>query len=161
MKYTTKSGKELPPEVVEVIENEQKLQNYKYSDDRFGLFWKQTTQGYDFWQDIYDNKFTEFYKLYPKKDYDSYGNEIVKGEVVEVSDYESRDWLIREYFGIAEKAKCKYIIYGSNYNAATSYKFCRKIQIISATEVLKSELQSQMNDLLKQAKEIEAKINEL
>lgn len=82
MKYTTKSGKELPPEVVEVIEQEQKLQpNIGKDDCVFGFSWSHARQKYDFWYKIYFNDdFTEFYKLYSKGDVDSYGNKITKGE---------------------------------------------------------------------------------
>lgn len=165
MKYTTKSGLELPPEVVEVIEQEQarqKLHKDDFKITNYGFFWNHTANS-KVWSDIYNyDDFTEFYKLYPKKevqkDLDSYGNEIHKGEMVEVRDNDKHDWLVREYFGIADKALCRYLVYGSNYNAAVSYNFCRKI---TEKQSLKSELQSQMEELLKQAKEIEAKINEL
>lgn len=162
MKYTTKSGKELPPEVVEVIEQEQKLQyDLEGKEDYwFGFNTKYSRQGSLCWADIYTkDDFTEFYKLYPKKDYDSFGNEIVKGEMVKVKHGENNDWVEREFFGIADKSTTGiYGVYDSEYKDLITFTFCRKL---NSNASKKSELQSQMNDLLKQAKEIEAKINEL
>lgn len=160
MKYTTKSGKELPPEVVEVIEQLKK----EYGENNctaFGLNWFPipTTIDKAITAIYMEDNFTEFYKLYPKKDLDSYGNEIVKGEMVEVKHRENGDWVEREFFGIADKSKTGiYGVYDSEYKDLITFTFCRKI---NPNESKKSELQTQMNDLLKQAKEIEAKINEL
>lgn len=156
MKYTTKSGKELPPEVCEAIANLQFDGNGTWCRD-----WRKIKQPLlsallKIW---HNDDFTEFYKLYPKKDLDSYGNEIVKGEMVEVKHRENGDWVEREFFGIADKSKTGiYGVYDSEYKDLITFTFCRKI---NPNESKKSELQTQMNDLLKQAKEIEAKINEL
>lgn len=160
MKYTTKSGKELPPEVVEVIE-QLKKECGENNCIAFGLNWFPIPPTIDkAITAIYmEDNFTEFYKLYPKKDLDSYGNEIVKGEMVEVKHGENGDWVEREFFGIADKSKTGiYGVYDSEYKDLITFTFCRKI---NPNESKKSELQTQMNDLLKQAKEIEAKINEL
>ena len=161
MKYTTKSGKGLPPEVVEVIE--QLKEEHKSDIHVWGFIWIgipiHLNRALDL---IYSHDdYTLFNALYPKKDLDSYGNEIVKGEMCLFSDYESNltnDRKPQEFICIGEKSKEKYIAYTDDYTNAASYKFCRKI---NSNETKKSELQSQMNELLKQAKEIEAKINEL
>ena len=68
---------------------------------------------------------------------------------------------LNELFNEAGEEKStdeKYVTYDEFDIGVYSWKFCRKI---TEKQSLKSELQSQMNDLLKQAKEIEAKINEL
>lgn len=164
MKYTTKSGLELPPEVVEVIEQEQarqKLHKDDFKITNYGFFWNHTANS-KVWSDIYFyDDFTEFYKLYPKKYLDSYGNEIHKGETVYVgnSQNELQENKPREFVCVAEKStERKYICYHEDYSTAYAYLFSRKI---TEKPSLKSELQSQMKDLKAQVKEIEAKINEL
>lgn len=107
MKYTTKSGKELPPEVVEVI-GQLKKENYS-----LGNTWNLNCANLDeatklMLIDVWEDDFTEFYKLYPKKDYDSFGNEIVKGEMCLFSDYESNltnDRKPQEFICIGESQK--------------------------------------------------------
>ena len=163
MKYTTKSGKELPPEVVEVIEQERTLQPFIEREEyNFGFMWSRSKQGSDFWIKIHDHDdLTEFYKLYPKKDLDSYGNEIDKGEMCEFRDKESEEWKEREYIAFGEKRKgldYKYIAYARDYKSADFHKFCRKI---NSNASKKSELESQMNDLLTKANELKQKIKEL
>ena len=163
MKYTTKSGKELPPEVVEVIEQERTLQPFIEREEyNFGFMWSRSKQGSDFWIKIHDHDdLTEFYKLYPKKDLDSYGNEIVKGELVHVGDTQAEveENIPRELVGVADKLNNKkYICYDQDCSATYNYKFCRKI---NSNASKKSELESQMNDLLTKANELKQKINEL
>ena len=157
MKYTTKSGLELPPEVVEFLKQEQNKCGYRETAI-WGFTWADSKHERMLFDMHLNNDFTEFYKLYPKKDLDSYGNEIVKGEIVEVRDREEREWKQREFVCIAEKAELKYVAYDPSLSAVIMWKFCRKI---TEKQSLKSELQSQMNDLKAQVKEIEAKINEL
>lgn len=163
MKYTTKSGKELPLEVVEVIEKEQARQRKIgiFVDKTFdwGLDWLQLNKlEVPFINISHDNNFTEFYKLYPKKDVDSYGNEIVKGEFVEVRDVEDMEWMKREFLVYVNKrpSDMRYLVYEDEYKENVNcYRFCRKINS------KKSELESQMNDLLTKANELKQKINEL
>ena len=164
MRYTTKSGKDLPHEVVEVIEQEQARQRKIgiLVDNTFdwGLDWLQLGKlEVPFINISHRDNFTEFYKLYPKKDLDSYGNEIVKGEMVEVKHRENSDWVEREFFGIADKSTTGiYGVYDSEYKDLITFNFCRKINTNASK---KSELESQMNDLLTKANELKQKINEL
>ena len=156
MKYTTKSGKGLPPEVVEVIEKQ-----HKGGSTAFGINW--SAIGLPLYRALElileKDDFTEFYKLYPKKDLDSYGNEIVKGEMVEVKHRENSDWVEREFFGIADKSTTGiYGVYDSEYKDLITFNFCRKINTNASK---KSELESQMNDLLTKANELKQKIKEL
>ena len=160
MKYTTKSGKELPPEVVEVIE-QMKKEHGKRDCIAFGINWESIPDDIDraltsIW---YDDNFTKFYKLYPKKDLDSYGNEIVKGEMVHAADHENMLGLRKyEFYGIATKADNKYLAYTRDMVNCCTFKFCRKI---NSNASKKSELESQMNDLLTKANELKQKIKEL
>ena len=164
MKYTTKSGKDLPHEVVEVIEQEQARQRKIgiLVDNTFdwGLDWLQLGKlEVPFINISHHDNFTEFYKLYPKKDLDSYGNEIVKGEMVHAADHENMLGLRKyEFYGIATKADNKYLAYTRDMVNCCTFKFCRKINTNASK---KSELESQMNDLLTKANELKQKINEL
>ena len=160
MRYTTKSGKDLPHEVVEVVEELKK----EYGENNcvaFGLNWLPIPPTIDkAITAIYmEDNFTEFYKLYPKKDYDSYGNEIVKGEMVHAADHENMLGLRKyEFYGIATKADNKYLAYTRDMVNCCTFKFCRKINTNASK---KSELESQMNDLLTKANELKQKIKEL
>ena len=163
MRYTTKSGKDLPHEVVEVIEQEQARQRKIgiLVDNTFdwGLNWLQLGKlEVPFINISHHDNFTEFYKLYPKKDVDSYGNHIVKGEMVEVRDYTDGEWQKQEYLFYADRITHKYITYDKGNVLVLRWKFCRKI---NSNASKKSELESQMNDLLTKANELKQKIKEL